>query len=131
MVVSVTRYGIILDTVQFLLGVLKLLATVRYNDKTQLCYSVDEIISDSNTALDNLCDEFIGTEIPLDNLFEVYIDSLSKQFSGVICNGVKYTPFDTSGYIVFNWGALKIIQGGTAKLLVNHIRRGVVIETFI
>ena len=108
-----------------------MLTTVRYKDELQLCYSVDEIVSDTYTSLDNICNEFIGTENPLDNAFEVYIDSLSKQFSGVLCNGVIYTPWSVSGYIVFNWGALEISQGGAATLLVNHIRNGVVIETCI
>ena len=108
-----------------------MLATVRYKDELQLCYSVDEIVSETDTALDIICNEFIGTENPVDNAFEVYIDSLSKQFSGVLCNGVIYRPWGTSGYILFTWGALEIRLGGTVTLLVNHIRKGVVIETCI
>lgn len=108
-----------------------MLATVRYNNELQLCYSVDEIITETDTALDIICNEFIGTENPLDNAFEVYIDSLAKQFNGVLCNGVVYRQWVTSGYILFEWGALEIRFGGTATLLVNHIRKGVVIETCI
>ena len=78
-----------------------MLATVRYNDELRLCYDVDEIISATDAAHDVICNEFIGTENPLDNAFEVYIDSLSKQFSGVLCNGVTYRPWGTRGYIVF------------------------------
>lgn len=108
-----------------------MLATVRYNDELQLCYSVDEIITETDTALDIICNEFIGTENPLDSAFEVYIDSLSKQFKGVLCNGVEYRPWATSGYIVFAWGALEVRLGGTVTLLVNHIRKGTVIEVCI
>lgn len=105
--------------------------TVRYNGNLQLCYSVDEIICDSKTAIDIIYEEFIGTENPLDNAFELFIDSLSKQFNGVLCNGVKNTPWGASGYIVFAWGVLEIQQGGTVRVLINHLRDGVVIETCI
>ena len=108
-----------------------MLATVRYHDKLQLCYSVDEIICESDTALDIIYQEFITTENPLDTAFELYIDTLSKQFNDVLCNGVIHRHFVTSGYIVFAWGALEIRQGGTVTLLVNHLRKGVVIDTCI
>lgn len=108
-----------------------MLATVRYNDKLQLCYSVEEIITESDTVLDTIYQEFITTENPLDTVFDVYIDTLSKQFNGVSCNGVIHRNCVTSGYIVFAWGALEIRQGGTVTLLVNHIRKGTVIEVCI
>lgn len=108
-----------------------MLATVRYQDKLQLCYSVDEIVSESNSSIDIIYQELADTENPLNTAFELYIDTLSKQFDGVLCNGVVYRPWVTSGYIIFAWGALEIRQGGAVTLLVNHIRKGTVIETFI
>lgn len=108
-----------------------MLATVRYNDKLQLCYSVDEIVSESNSCIDMIYQDLDGTENPLNTSFEVYIDTLSEQFNGVLCNGVVYRPWVTSGYIVFAWGALEIRQGGTATLIVNHIRKCVAIDVCI
>lgn len=106
-------------------------ATVRYNNKLQLCYSVDEIICESNTAIDIVFKELSGNENPLNTEFEVYIDTLSKQFNGVLCNGVKNTPWGASGYIVFEWGMLEIQQCGPVRLSVNHLRNCVVIELCI
>lgn len=108
-----------------------MLATVRYNDKLQLCYSVDEIITESSTAIDIIYEEFVGTENTLNTAFDVYIDTLSKQFNGVLVNGVKNSVCGISGYIVFEWGVLEIQKGGIVRVLVNHLREGVVIEVCI
>ena len=105
--------------------------TVRYNGNLQLCYSVDEIICESDTAIDIIYQEFVNTENPLDTAFELFIESLSNRSNGVLCNGVKNTPWGTAGYIVFAWGVLEIHQCGTVRLSVNHLRNGVVIETWI
>lgn len=108
-----------------------MLTTVRYYGDLQLCYSVDEIICESDTAFDIIYQEFVDKENSLDTAFEVYIDTLAGQFSGVLCNGVKYRPWVTTGYIVFSWGTLEIQQGGTVTLYVNHMRNNAVIEVCI
>lgn len=105
--------------------------TVRYNGDLQLCYSVDKIICESDTAIDIRYQEFVNTENPLDTAFELFIDSLANRSNGVLCNGVKNTPWGTVGYIFFAWGMLEVQQSGSVNMFVNHLREGVVIETCI